>query len=370
MIRFIYLVLSLVLISIILSDASNTDQKGNSAECIACHEEFYMQSLSNPYQHTVVRNGCTECHEFNTTSDKKKLRLWSSTFQTEGIIALGILDGNKEYQAIIEAIDSNSIKSKSMTVSISPEKSQKISIDEYPLKALTNVSIDSIKKSIFTEVSVSWNTDVPATSEIEYKLSGGKYRKMSSSNNLYTTEHRTVLKGLKHNSEYSYRVISTDMSGNTIISEEQALDTKNTLALPDMQAPLKKVPTLVTEIITLKTEELETYYLKIASNKYSQFIVWLKENDKNTERPCKDSKQTISSTIDVCIKCHAQDSSHPVGVRSKNPKIIVSDDLPTIDNGIITCVTCHFPHGGKKAFFVRVDFSKEICIKCHEQYYN
>lgn len=362
--------LPVILISILFSDASITNQNGNNAECITCHEETYMQALSQPFQHTVMRDGCTECHQFTSNTKKKKLLLWSSTFQTEAIIALGKLDENKKYQAVIEAIDNNGIKSKAMPVNILAENAEKLSIEEYPLKALSNVSIDRIKMSIFTEASISWNTDVPATSEIEYKLPGGKYRRMSSSKNLYTTDHRTILKGLKRNSNYSYRVISTDMSGNTMISEEQLLNTYNEIVQPDIKTPSKKVPTLVTDTITLKDEEIEDFYLKVASNKYSQFIVWLKEINKKSERPCNDSKPSRASTIDICIKCHAQDSSHPVGVRSNNPKVIVSDELPTIENGMITCVTCHFPHGGKKAFYVRIDFSEEICIKCHGKYYD
>lgn len=257
-----------------------------------------------------------------------------------------------------------------MPVHISHENSQTLSIKEYPLKTLSNVSIDRIKMSLFTEASISWNTDVPATSGIEYKLAGGKYRRMSSSKNLYTTDHKTILKGLKRNSSYSFRVISTDMSGNTMISEEQVLNTHTEIIQPDIKTPSIKVPTLVTETIPLKDDEVEDYYLKVASNKYSQFIVWLKEIKKPSERPCNNSKPSRASTIDVCIKCHAQDSSHPVGVRSNNPKVVVSDQLPTIENGMITCVTCHFPHGGKKAFYVRIDFSEEICIKCHGKYYD
>ena len=69
--------------------------------------------------------------------------------------------------------------------------------------------------------------------------------------------------------------------------------------------------------------------------------------------------------IDACVKCHPQGVSHPVGVRSRPPGTRVPPDLPTIQGGVITCVTCHYPHGGNRRYFARLDVKRDICVTCH-----
>lgn len=68
--------------------------------------------------------------------------------------------------------------------------------------------------------------------------------------------------------------------------------------------------------------------------------------------------------IDVCIKCHKQGASHPVGVKGRG-RIKIVNELPTGEGGVVTCVTCHTPHGGKKRYLGRLDFNKGICLLCH-----
>ncbi|MFH1289054.1 MAG: hypothetical protein ABII25_10250 [bacterium] len=86
------------------------------------------------------------------------------------------------------------------------------------------------------------------------------------------------------------------------------------------------------------------------------------------------------SVTDLCIKpCHSGGAlgvSHPVEVV---PDFKVPDFLP-LENGEVTCGTCHNPHSspiiktksligwkGGKSYFLRVDNSHgELCRTCHE----
>ncbi|OGP25990.1 MAG: hypothetical protein A2067_00630 [Deltaproteobacteria bacterium GWB2_42_7] len=65
------------------------------------------------------------------------------------------------------------------------------------------------------------------------------------------------------------------------------------------------------------------------------------------------------------MRCHAQGASHPVGIMSKGPKTKIPAELPTVEGGIITCVTCHYAHGGNKRYFARLDFQRDMCMACH-----
>jgi predicted CXXCH cytochrome family protein len=83
-----------------------------------------------------------------------------------------------------------------------------------------------------------------------------------------------------------------------------------------------------------------------------------------------DLREGKDLAIDACYQCHPAEElgvSHPVGVRP-SAKTVIPDDLPTLTGGILTCSTCHDPHGGIRRYFARKDIKKDICVSCHEGY--
>lgn len=370
MIRLFYFIVPLIFAFTLLPRAATIEKKPE-ASCLKCHEDLYVKATTSPYQHSVVKESCVLCHVIQDSSSKRNVVLWSSTFQTEGMIYIGRLSEGKKYRAGVEALDSRGKKSAPEFIEIMPENTRKFPQVYSKLKKLSDVRLEEIKKRIFAEAVISWTTDVPATSEVEYRLGNRKYRKAAASDNLFTQRHKVILNGLKHNEHYIYRVISRDTAGNMLSSEEYSFDTSSKFAPVSIKKDTGSLQAEITELTVLRSDNKNNYYLKVSANKSAQFVVWLNEIEETEgSRPCTSFKQTRYSTIDACIICHPQDSSHPVGVRSKNPKVIVSDQLPTIEGGLITCVSCHYPHGGSKAYFVRLDFTEEICVKCHQAYYN
>ncbi len=368
MVRLFYLIFPIILLFALLSDAKKIT-KNDSPSCLKCHEETLMTAITNPYQHIVVQDSCVLCHKIEERVDESKVVLWSSSFQSEGTVFIGSLDANKHHKISIEATNIYGKKSERKDISIKPMDKKALPVNTGPLKMISDVRIERITKGLFVEATINWNTNVPATSSIEYRLGNGKYRTMSSAGNLFTRNQSLIFNGLKHKSKYIFRVVSKDISGNVLKSTEYTLNTSDNIAYVNVPEEIKKLPTLITNLGVVKNENNNDYYIKVAANKPVQFKVWIKEVEEETERPCVDFVSTRFSTIAICIKCHQQNSSHPVGVRSKNPKIVVSDNLPTIENGLLTCVTCHYAHGGKTEYYLRVKFTEEICAKCHDSYY-
>ncbi|MEW6003606.1 MAG: cytochrome c3 family protein [Nitrospirota bacterium] len=67
---------------------------------------------------------------------------------------------------------------------------------------------------------------------------------------------------------------------------------------------------------------------------------------------------------DLCFECHPDRKSpneHKVDIMVSR-KV---EDLPLSDNGKMTCITCHDPHG-KSSYpkLLRINPS-ELCLKCH-----
>lgn len=75
--------------------------------------------------------------------------------------------------------------------------------------------------------------------------------------------------------------------------------------------------------------------------------------------------------IDACDHCHPETSlgaSHPVRLYG-NREVRIPAELPTAD-GMLTCVTCHTPHGGGGKNLQRTKDKTHLCVTCHAKYKN
>ncbi len=75
------------------------------------------------------------------------------------------------------------------------------------------------------QIVVSWMTDEPATSQVEYAegVTGDSYNMRSPEDSGLSTSHVVVLTDLKPSSSYHFRVISKDTSANQTISEPDSV---------------------------------------------------------------------------------------------------------------------------------------------------
>ncbi len=327
-----------------------------------------MKAIESPYRHSIVRDGCTLCHDIQERVDEKKTTIKSSVFQKEGVVYLGILPEDKEYQIDATVSDGFGISCEPKNAVITPKELRKKPEEAYQLKWISDVRIEKIKKSLFAEAVISWATNVPATSEVEYGTAK-KHTNRFTSGDIYTKKHLVTLNRLRHKRKYRYRIISRDISGNILQSKEYILDTSNAFTgtgetMSEDRADHPSINNM--QAFKIKGRGV---YLEISANKPVKFSIGLKEVKEKNDGQCYGSPATRYSTINACLKCHPQDSSHPVGVRSGRPGIVVPDDVATIEKGLITCTTCHYPHGGENLYFARMDFKKNMCAKCHVGYF-
>jgi predicted CXXCH cytochrome family protein len=72
--------------------------------------------------------------------------------------------------------------------------------------------------------------------------------------------------------------------------------------------------------------------------------------------------------IDLCYTCHPESSlgtSHPVRIYARGKETRIPDSLPTGKDGMLTCVTCHAPHGSESEALVRELIVTKLCVACH-----
>lgn len=90
--------------------------------------------------------------------------------------------------------------------------------------AISDIRFTDITSS---SVTVTWKTDEPSTSQVEYGLDTS-YASASALDSTLTTSHRVVITGLSAYTTYHARVISADAAGNSAVSSDHYFITSNT----------------------------------------------------------------------------------------------------------------------------------------------
>ncbi len=97
---------------------------------------------------------------------------------------------------------------------------------DYTPPVVTFATSTDITNIANTTATISWTTNEPASSKVEYSTDTS-YASSSISNNL-NSGHKHVLNGLVKSTLYHFRLINTDASGNTATSTDYTFSTINT----------------------------------------------------------------------------------------------------------------------------------------------
>jgi hypothetical protein len=88
----------------------------------------------------------------------------------------------------------------------------------------TEVSVVGYGADAKGQVIVSWETDEPGTSQVQYGVgvSGDDYSQTTQEDSGLTTTHVVVISGLKSSTSYHFQVVSKDASTNKAVSEDSS----------------------------------------------------------------------------------------------------------------------------------------------------
>ncbi len=345
----------------------NTAAGGDDSEsCKRCHEDVYKKALASPFQHSVAKDGCVVCHSLGASNLGMKWnirKVVSRAFHREKTFSLKELKDGREYRIEVVAIDRGGRESEPKVLTIKPVDVAGGEIT--PLRALREVTVEEVSQGIFVMASVSWLTDTPATTEVEYGLTTDLKNHITGDDH-YTREHRIPITGLLPDKKYYFMAVSKDILGNVARSDRKTIDTSRFFSKRTRRRDSIEIAPIIYNAKVFRTEgEMGGIYLSVSLSEPSKIRVTISEEIKDREKPDHLFPSERYTAITVCIKCHRQGASHPVGIRARKPGIITPDDLPTIEGGMLTCTTCHDPHGGSRMYLARVAFDRNICVKCH-----
>ncbi|MBI4993385.1 fibronectin type III domain-containing protein [Candidatus Wolfebacteria bacterium] len=184
-----------------------------------------------------------------------------------------------------------------------------VAIDNVPPE-ITNISVANITTS---EATVSWMTDELAQGKIEY----GKTAEYGASSLLtidYATEHSAPLFNLDPDTEYHYRVVAQDESGNEAVSPDEIFITDAVQTITPTEEPVVAEPeptattTPETDTSTSTTTENTTTtitfaisHAETASIGTSTAIIIWKTNEPATSQVFYGASENYASSSAIAI---------------------------------------------------------------------
>lgn len=347
-------------------------------ECEKCHQKVYDEIAGYKFQHsTFILKECDICHiskKAGTADEPKGRRIPVTDYTIEHMVVLSNMSIDRPYQMKISLNNRKGKKRESNWQLFTPsEITEYFTNDETP-PSISRVIVERVELAAFVSAEVSWETDELSDSVVEYGLTTDYGYSAYSIN--YNKRHIVKLNGLEHKKVYHYRVISRDVFGNKAASGDYVLDVSKDFNIKQKLAQSEDdiLPEFRTiKVLGIKQKDKNSKSDKVVvyftvSDEVTSVVEYLEKKDgaaveeKHGSGGLKSKRET---GIDACVKaCHRQGASHPVGVTSRGRNRI-PDNLPTAEGRIMTCATCHTPHGSNIKYLARLDFSRDICVLCH-----
>ena len=371
----LFLVLAAVWVLLWMLPANISWSRGGASNnCKDCHsgpkakelklEDVYEKIATLQYRHSVVEEEkCEQCHIIKGFKTGRRWEITSSDTQREQIFFLKDLSWDRKYQIDLKIKDSSGKEIAVTPLQFIPSQITTSMNNNQKAPLIKNVTVSEIRQAVFLEATIIWETDKPSNSIVEYGFTP-QYGEMAVAEKIFANGHKITMAGLKAGKQYHYRAISRDIFGNVGVSNDFILDTTVQIKKDDGEKITDRMMPQAKEVSVFKINGTNDIFIKLLTDKPVKAYVVVNE-------PAEIDKHGFGlapasfSRIDACVKCHSQGASHPVGIRSMGPKTKIPSELPTIEGGMITCVTCHYPHGGNKKHFARLDSERDLCIKCH-----
>ncbi|MFZ3073274.1 MAG: cytochrome c3 family protein [Thermodesulfobacteriota bacterium] len=343
---------------------------GNEAKRLAL-KDIYALISAYEFKHGDVANKCEGCHLRTMVLESLTVKeLAGSEFQKKAFFFFDGLSISQWYviELVFKGYSGGNVTAR---FRFKPADVALMSIEAGGTAApvVKNVRVSEVRRAVFIEALVKWETEEPSAGFIEYGA-GGVYSEKAFFEKTFETRHEAKLPGLK-TGDYRFRIVSRDVYGLTSVSGDYRLNpselkVQEKAAKVIGSASVNPSPLLtkgpVARLFRLDPTG-DVYVEVLAASPVRTFLRLTEQAEFGSHGAGLGTARY--SRIEACVACHPQSASHPVGVRSSGADVRVPRNMPTIEGGLITCATCHEPHGGNSEYFMRFEDDEGLCARCH-----
>ncbi len=224
---------------------------------------------------------------------KDSSSLKESSGKTESVISHEVilygLEGASAYYYQVQSVDQN------RDYTLESAYSTTYSFITLSAPAISNVDATNVT---LNSADVSWETTTVSTSKILFGESNSYGQEISDLSSTGTTKHQAKLSNLNHSTIYHFKIISIDIDGNEIKSDDYSFET---LPLPKIESfAIEQIQDAPTQTIKVKystnvpTSTIVRYWAESVAEKESTTIKLVKEHEVNISDLVDNSKYSIS----------------------------------------------------------------------------
>ncbi len=383
----------LCILLLVLSGIVTTAFAESQGKCNGCHSGIVSKGKNNRILHSPFLKGdCAVCHIVGqqSSSIKKKSSRIKAKEQLEKIRwfrdAHGIsaehwilLPEDKVTGVLFYKAWDGRMRSPLQSMELPDLASFATKKNDLQSPQIESVRVADVRRGISTSVTIRWETDEFADSEVLY----GKDQLLSAKfDGKLSRSHQLVLVGLDADETYRFQVISRDLFGNRVETKVFSFTTDRTFIEPDSRRDGSRLSRRDISIERQIFRHQNDYLLIFSADRPVSLSLGV-QNIPKQEQPIKvGDKNTASSSghpmlksrldtnIKVCYSCHPSfnDSyTHPINVFPRAGMVIPSE-YPLLPDGRISCMSCHSRHGANYEYRLIKSHKKELCRGCHRDY--
>ena len=362
----------------------DVDDGRRDEECVTCHQRMWDDAMSKPFIHKpFLEKKCHFCH----IADEKGLEQargfmtdrdvdWLASRRVGATSHWFFLDAGEVGKTVQVDIQIPGKKNLRREISLPPLDDLPVLTNAGRPPGISGVKVAAVERGLFLTATIVWKTSTGCTSQVVYGIN--ELSRRTKKDTALTTDHLVVLSGLKPRRTYRFKVVSTDLFGNTAESAPMRFSTFDPAgghATVRRRGDLKNDGRLRVKPRLYRYGG--QYVFQFTATRPVLVALGVKKDSDAalsgaTTGPPPDKhrlKDALVTNNTICEPCHGvyvKGRNHPVNVPPK-PGMTIPEDYFVLNNGNITCMSCHAAHASEYEYRLVRSNKRELCVGCHQE---
>jgi len=340
--------------------------------CQACHMDMFKVVDDFAFKHSETKQ-CSMCHIKGALNAGERDKNIQVNYPSRENILFISTNAYSEYSATVTVMDDTGLEASSDKLEfVVREMKEIVGEDQEP--EIFDLKVREVKRGVFLEAIITWRTDEPALSVVEFGMKDS-YEFIVNGSNHYVTDHRVSIDRFKTGKKYNLRAVSEDVFGNVAVSESIKVKIDKPFMVEPDQGEMPDEIILGNFDVMKVGGKIALRWSSDIRTMASIHLVEKVEDDADDKVVLHDKhapglRSEMETGMVSCQECHSRDlhmrAMHPFGVVDWNKGATKSKDLPLGRGTEIMCSTCHESHGSNHGFMLRLS-EGDLCSACHRE---
>ncbi len=342
--------------------------------CQACHIDMFRVVDTFAFKHSETKQ-CSMCHikgALNAGERDKSIHV--NYPSRDNILFIGT-NAYSDYSATVTVMDDTGLEAVSDKIEFVVKEIKEAPREEKE-PVITGLKVSEVKRGVFLVTVLTWQTDEPALSVVEFGTKDGYEFSVKASHH-YVTDHRVSIDRFKNGKKYNLRAVSEDIFGNVAVSEPIRVKIDKPFMAEQEEGDMPDEIVLGGFGVMKVGGKIALRWSSDIRTTASIHLVEKVEEESDDKVVLQDKhapglRNEIETGLASCQECHSGDEhrgrarAHPFGSVDWSKGAVRASELPLASGSEIMCSTCHEAHGSNQVFMLRKS-EGDLCSACHKE---